>query len=213
MGAGQEADNIALIPDGNGKFTAGMGQLFDKADLGIGKRSWRHSLLVKDGVVEEMFVAPYKPGDPFKVSDADTVLNYPDPRARKPDQVVVFARAGCGYCAQATAALKKAGYSYVEVPVAHQIRSRVLGALVGAATVPPVFIDIRHIGGAEEVAQLLRTKTAASGWARHSCGSVDRRPAVGRSHRPHFGKRASEGPAAARNAGTTLEIAGPVSRL
>ena len=35
----QEAKNVLLVPDGNGEFTAGMGMLVDKADLGFGKRS------------------------------------------------------------------------------------------------------------------------------------------------------------------------------
>jgi peroxiredoxin len=33
-------------------------------------------MLVNDGVVEKMFIEPNKPGDPFKVSDADTILAY-----------------------------------------------------------------------------------------------------------------------------------------
>ena len=85
----QEAQNIKLIPDGNGEFTAGMGQLVDKTDLGFGQRSWRYSMLVKDGVVEKMFIEPNKPGDPFEVSDADTMLNYINPQAKKPDQVAI----------------------------------------------------------------------------------------------------------------------------
>src|SRR3954466_14646425 len=68
---GQEADNIIMVPDGNGEFTQGMGMLVDKADLGFGKRSWRYSMLVKDGVVQKMFIEPNKPSDPFEVSDAD----------------------------------------------------------------------------------------------------------------------------------------------
>ena len=47
----QESSNIRLLPDGNGEFTAGMGMLVDKTDLGFGKRSWRYSMLVRDGVV------------------------------------------------------------------------------------------------------------------------------------------------------------------
>ena len=35
----QEAQNITLLPDGNGSFTDGMGMLVDKNDLGFGKRS------------------------------------------------------------------------------------------------------------------------------------------------------------------------------
>ena len=154
-GADQEAENIVLIPDGNGEFTAGMGQLVDKTDLGFGKRSWRYSMLVKDGVVEKMFVEPQKPGDPFEVSDADTMLRYINPRARKPDQVVVFTREGCPSCVQARSALKNAGFNYVDVPLAHKTRSRVVGALVGRATVPQVFINGQHIGGAEELQTFL----------------------------------------------------------
>ena len=47
----QESKNVLLLPDGNGEFTAGMGMLVDKSDLGFGKRSWRYSMLVKNGVI------------------------------------------------------------------------------------------------------------------------------------------------------------------
>lgn len=160
-GADQESENIMLIPDGNGEFTAGMGMLVDKTDLGFGKRSWRYSMLVKDGVVEKMFIEPQKPGDPFEVSDADTMLNYINPRARKPDQVVVFTREGCQFCAQAKAVLKDAGYPFVEMPLAHQIRSKVIGAMVGQATVPQIFINGQHIGGAQELHAFLKKREAA----------------------------------------------------
>ncbi|MET0506916.1 MAG: redoxin family protein, partial [Burkholderiaceae bacterium] len=36
----QEADDIMLLPDGNGTFTEQMGQLVDKSDLNFGRRSW-----------------------------------------------------------------------------------------------------------------------------------------------------------------------------
>ncbi len=51
--------------------------LVDKRDLGFGQRSWRYSMLVRDGVIEKMFIEPDKPGDPFEVSDADTMLAPP----------------------------------------------------------------------------------------------------------------------------------------
>ena len=79
----QGAENINFIPDGNGEFTAAMGLLVDKDDLGFGKRSWRYSMLVKDGVVDKMFIEPDKPGDPYEVSDADTMLEYIAPNAAK----------------------------------------------------------------------------------------------------------------------------------
>jgi glutaredoxin-like protein len=147
----QEADNIVLIPDGNGELTAGMGMLVDKSDLGFGKRSWRYSMLVKDGVVEKMFVEPEKPGDPFEVSDADTMLAYINPKAKKPDQVAILTREGCGYCKRAKALLTELGYDYVEVPLGHKNRSRVVGAISGGQTVPQVFVNGQRIGGLEEL--------------------------------------------------------------
>jgi peroxiredoxin len=99
-GKDQEAQNLVLLPDGNGEFTEKMGMLVDKSDLNFGKRSWRYSMLVRDGVIEKMFIEPPKPGDPFEVSDADTMLAYLDPDAAKPDQVAVLTREGCAFCAR-----------------------------------------------------------------------------------------------------------------
>jgi peroxiredoxin len=84
-GVAHEADKVTLIPDGNGAFTEGMGLLVDKSNLGFGKRSWRYSMLVKDGVVVKQFIEPQKAGDPFEVSDADTMLDFINPKAQKPD--------------------------------------------------------------------------------------------------------------------------------
>ncbi|POB00532.1 glutathione peroxidase [Chromobacterium sinusclupearum] len=147
----QEASNLVMIPDGNGDFTEGMGMLVDKADLGFGKRSWRYSMLVKNGVVDKMFIEPQEPGDPFKVSDADTLLNYINPTAKKPDQVVVFTKVGCPHCARAKAVLAENGYDFVEVPLDNKIRGKVLGAVSGAMTAPQVFINGQLIGSADEV--------------------------------------------------------------
>jgi len=88
----QKAENITFIPDGNGEFTAGMGMLVGKEDLGFGKRSWRYSMLVRDGVIEKMFVEQEVPGDPYDVSDADTMLRYIAPDAPKPMDVTIFSR-------------------------------------------------------------------------------------------------------------------------
>ena len=125
----QECGNILMVPDGNGEFTEKMGMLVDKTDLGFGKRSWRYSMLVKDGVIEKMFVEPEKPGDPFEVSDADTMLDYINPKAGRPDQVAILTRAGCPFCAKAKRALDDAGYEYVEITLPHMIRTKALGAI------------------------------------------------------------------------------------
>jgi len=147
----QEAANLILIPDGNGEFTAGMGMLVDKTDLGFGKRSWRYSMLVKNGIIQKMFIEPEKPGDPFEVSDADTMLHYVNPKAKPPEQVAILTREGCGFCARAKEILKELGHEYTEVTLPHASRSRVVGALTGARTVPQVFIDGKHVGGLEQL--------------------------------------------------------------
>src|SRR6185312_5292675 len=151
MGPHAECGNITMIPDGNGEFTGKMGLLVDKSELGFGKRSWRYSMLVRNGVIEKMFIEPEKPGDPFEVSDADTMLNYINPRAKKPDQVAIFTREGCGFCAKAKALLKSLGYAYSEVKLDHSDRARVVGAITGRGTVPQVFVNGRHVGGLEEL--------------------------------------------------------------
>ncbi|MGI9343342.1 MAG: peroxiredoxin, partial [Gammaproteobacteria bacterium] len=80
----QCADRVTFIPDGSGEFTHGMGLLVDRADLGFGKRSWRYSMLVRDGVIEKMFIEPQEDGDPFHVSDADTMFDYVAPGGERP---------------------------------------------------------------------------------------------------------------------------------
>jgi glutathione-dependent peroxiredoxin len=147
----QECADVLMLPDGNGEFTGKMGMLVDKSDLGFGKRSWRYSMLVRDGVIEKMFIEAEKPGDPFEVSDADTMLAYLNPKARKPDQVAILTREGCGYCAKAKALLKELGYAFSEVRLDHSDRSRVVGAITGRGTVPQVFINGQHIGGHEDL--------------------------------------------------------------
>ena len=144
--AGQECANVTLLPDGNGEFTDGMGMLVDKSDLGFGKRSWRYSMLVKDGVVQKMFIEPQKPGDPFEVSDADSMLAWINPKAKNPDQVAIFTREGCSFCTKAKALLKDLGYDYAEVSLPNTNRSRVIGAVTGKGTVPQVFVNGEHIG-------------------------------------------------------------------
>lgn len=150
--ADQEADNISLIPDGSGEFTDGMGMLVDKSDIGFGKRSWRYSMLVKNGVIEKMFIEPDVPGDPFEVSDADTMLDYINPEAAKPEPITVISKPGCPYCAKAKTLLAEKGLAYEELVLGQQASLTSLKALSGRETVPQVFIGGRHIGGSEELA-------------------------------------------------------------
>jgi len=152
----QEADNVTLIPDGNGEFTEGMGMLVDKTNLGFGKRSWRYSMLVKDGVIEKMFIEPEVEGDPFEVSDAATLLKYINPEAKPLPLVTIFAKVGCPYCAKAKALLQEKGLKYEEIVLSKEITTKTLKAVAGAATTPQVFIDGKLIGGSEALAEYLK---------------------------------------------------------
>ena len=149
--ADQEAENIGVIPDGNGEFTAGMGMLVDKNGLGFGKRSWRYSMLVEDGTVKKMFIEPDKPGDPFEVSDADTMLKYLDPNYQQPPSVAIFTKPGCPFCAKAKALLKEKGLSYEEIVLGRDASTVAVRAISGRTTVPQVYIGGRHIGGSDDL--------------------------------------------------------------
>lgn len=149
--AGQEADNITLIPDGNGDFSEGMGLLVDKRDLGFGKRSWRYSMLVKDGIIDKMFIEPEKDGDPFEVSDADTMLAYIKPEAKKPEPVVMFSKPGCPHCARAKAVLRDHGIAFTDISQDKTINTSVLMAVSGQMTWPQVFMGGKLIGNADAV--------------------------------------------------------------
>jgi len=48
------------------------------------------------------------------------------------------------------------GYEYAEVPLAHTVRSRVVGALTGESTVPQVFINGQRIGDLEALERWAR---------------------------------------------------------
>jgi glutaredoxin-like protein len=147
----QKADRVTFIPDGNGEFSEGMGMLVDKDDLGFGKRSWRYSMLVKDGVIEKMFIEPDKPGDPFEVSDADTMLAYIAPDAEKPMDVTVFTREGCPYCVRAKGMLHEAGVDFDELVLNRDFRESTIRAVSGKTSVPQIFINGEYIGGSEEL--------------------------------------------------------------
>ena len=68
QGAG---DKVMMVADGNGEFTHAVGLEMDATKFGMGKRSQRYSMLVKDGVVKELNVE--EPGA-FAVSSAEHIL-------------------------------------------------------------------------------------------------------------------------------------------
>lgn len=65
------AGKIRMLADGSAEFARATGLTLDLTARGLGLRSNRYSMLVKDGVVRTLNVeAPGK----FEVSDADTLL-------------------------------------------------------------------------------------------------------------------------------------------
>lgn len=157
----QQAWNLRFIPDGNGEFSAQMGMLVGKEDLGFGKRSWRYSMLVRDGVIEKMFIEDDVPGDPYSVSDADTMLEYLAPGTAKPLDAAIYTRKGCGHCVRAKQALDAAGIAFDELVLNRDFTDRGLRAVSGRASFPQVYINGEHIGGADELEAWLRGREAA----------------------------------------------------
>ena len=147
----QDADRVTFLPDGNGEFSDKMGLLVGKEDLGFGKRSWRYSMLVRDGVIERMFIEPEEPGDPYGVSDADTMIGYIDPQGQLPHDVAVFTRDGCPFCVRAKGMLNDAGIEFEELLLNRDYTDRTLRAVSSQITYPQVFIDGKLIGGSDHL--------------------------------------------------------------
>ena len=70
-GKASGSDDVTMLADGNGDFASALGLDADFSGFGMGKRSQRYSLIVNDGVVEEVNVEG--PGE-FKVSSAEYML-------------------------------------------------------------------------------------------------------------------------------------------
>ncbi|HEY0627009.1 MAG TPA: peroxiredoxin [Allosphingosinicella sp.] len=64
-------DKVTMLADGNGDFAKAVGLTMDGAKFGMGTRGQRFSMLVRDGVVEQLNVE--EPGA-FNVSSADYML-------------------------------------------------------------------------------------------------------------------------------------------
>ena len=63
--------DITMLADGNGAFSEALGLDFDGSKFGMGKRSQRYSMVVNDGVVEQLNVE--EPGE-YRASSAETML-------------------------------------------------------------------------------------------------------------------------------------------
>jgi peroxiredoxin len=75
MGAWNDAsgsEDVTMLADGNGEFAQAVGLTMDGSGFGLGTRGQRFSMIINDGVVEELNVEA--PGD-FKVSAAEYMLD------------------------------------------------------------------------------------------------------------------------------------------
>lgn len=71
-GKDQKTDGkVMMLGDGAAEFTNAMGLSMDLTKNGMGVRSQRYAMIVKDGVIKGLFVE--KPGA-FEVSTAENVL-------------------------------------------------------------------------------------------------------------------------------------------
>ena len=67
----QGSDDITMLADGNGEFAEALGLTMDASMYGMGQRSQRYSMIVNDGVVEQLNV---ETGGEYTVSGAETLL-------------------------------------------------------------------------------------------------------------------------------------------
>ena len=74
----QKLVNIKVIPDGSGEFTRMMGMLVKKDNLGFGFRSWRYAILIRDCVIEKMWIEKGLKDnsieDTYKISSPENIL-------------------------------------------------------------------------------------------------------------------------------------------
>ncbi len=64
-------EDVVMLADGNGAFAKAVGLEMDGSGFGMGSRSQRYSMIVEDGVVQQLNVE--KPGE-FNVSSADYMM-------------------------------------------------------------------------------------------------------------------------------------------
>ena len=66
-------EDIVMLGDGNGGFAEALGLEMDGSRFGLGKRSQRYSMIVNDGVVEQLNVE--EPGE-YRASSAEYMLDH-----------------------------------------------------------------------------------------------------------------------------------------
>ena len=70
-GQAQNAEELLMLADGNGEFSAALGLDFDGSGFGMGTRSQRFAMIVDDGTVSHLNV---EAGPGVDVSSAETMM-------------------------------------------------------------------------------------------------------------------------------------------
>jgi glutaredoxin 3 len=73
-------------------------------------------------------------------------------------RVEIYTKFGCPYCARAMRLLDEKGVDYeeYEINTVPGKRDEMLERAPGRTTVPQIFIDGRHVGGSDDLAELER---------------------------------------------------------
>ena len=74
-------------------------------------------------------------------------------------RVEIYTKFGCPYCARAKRLLEDKGVDYEEFEINSEPgkRDEMLSRANGRTTVPQIFIDGRHVGGSDDLAELERS--------------------------------------------------------
>ena len=130
-GRDQEAQNVFLLPDGNGKFTEQMGLLVDKIRFEL-----RQALLAlldarsRQGGSKNVHRGRMSRATHSSVSDADTMLAYLNPNAETSPIRSPFLPATAARSApRPKRLLADAGYRFCRSALPHTIRTKALGAI------------------------------------------------------------------------------------
>lgn len=109
-----------------------------------------------------MFIEPESGDDPFEVSDAETMLRHLQPHRKVLGPALILARHGCPYCQKAKALLRERSIPFEAVHLGEELTMQGVRAASGRSTVPQVFFSGRLVGGAEELAEFLRSESHQS---------------------------------------------------
>ena len=71
-GQSQNADEIIMLADGNAEFTKKIGLTLDGSNFGMGIRSQRYAMIIRNGVIDTLLV---EEGGGVKISSAESILN------------------------------------------------------------------------------------------------------------------------------------------